>query len=142
MNDSLSLAVHAFASRVSMSFSVDEHSYFSFPPLSLSQNATTAKQYTTHKNIKLFSRNLLFKFLVVCTIIRHLTLCSSFDIFSGLCMCVCMCVCVCENIYPPHPQVKLLAWISLTLSRHPSLSSIILGRSSRLHPVSAQSCCR
>ena len=31
--------------------------------------------------------------------------------------------------------------IFLTLSRHPSLSSIAFGRSSGLHPVSAQSCC-
>ena len=33
------------------------------------------------------------------------------------------------------------SWISLTLSRHLFLSSIALGKSSRLHPVSAQSCC-
>ena len=35
-----------------------------------------------------------------------------------------------------------LAWISLTLSHHSSLSSIVYGRSSRLHPVSVQNCCR
>ena len=40
-----------------------------------------------------------------------------------------------------HHHVVLLAWISLTLSCHPSLSSITPGRSSMLHPVSAQSCC-
>ena len=34
-----------------------------------------------------------------------------------------------------------LAWISLTLSRHPSLSFIAFGRSSGLHPVSLHSCC-
>ena len=39
-----------------------------------------------------------------------------------------------------HHQVVLLAWISL--SRHSSLSSIASKRSSRLHPVSVQSCCR
>ena len=38
-------------------------------------------------------------------------------------------------------HVALLARNSLTLSCHPSLSSIVLGRSSRLHPVSTQSCC-
>ena len=38
------------------------------------------------------------------------------------------------------PHVALPAWISLTLSRHPSLSSIAPSKSSRLHPVSAQSC--
>ena len=36
----------------------------------------------------------------------------------------------------------LLAWISLTLSFHLSLSSIIPGRFSKLQPVSPQSCCR
>ena len=33
------------------------------------------------------------------------------------------------------------AWISLTLSRHISLSFIASGRSSGLHPVSSHSCC-
>ena len=36
----------------------------------------------------------------------------------------------------------MFARISLTLSHHPSLSSIASGRSSRQHPVSVQSCCR
>ena len=41
-----------------------------------------------------------------------------------------------------HPHhVVLLARISLTLSRHFSLSFIASGRSSGLHPVSSQSCC-
>ena len=35
----------------------------------------------------------------------------------------------------------LSAWISLTLSLHPSLWSFAFGRSSGLHPVSTQSCC-
>ena len=39
-----------------------------------------------------------------------------------------------------HHHVTLPARISLTLSPHPSLSSITPGRSSRLHPVSAQNC--
>ena len=34
-----------------------------------------------------------------------------------------------------------LAQNSLTLFRHPSLSAIAPGRSTRLHPVSAQRCC-
>ena len=38
-------------------------------------------------------------------------------------------------------HVTLSARIPLTLSRYPSLSSIASGRSSGLHPVSAQSCC-
>ena len=40
-----------------------------------------------------------------------------------------------------HHQVALLSQIFLTLSRHPSLSSIAPGRSSRLYLESAQSCC-
>ena len=40
-----------------------------------------------------------------------------------------------------HHLVVPSAQISLTLSHHPSLSSIAPGKSSRLHPVSAQSCC-
>ena len=44
-------------------------------------------------------------------------------------------------IYHRHHHV-LLAWISLTLSHHLSLLSITFGRSSMLHPVSVQSCCR
>ena len=40
-----------------------------------------------------------------------------------------------------HHLIVPPARISLTLSRHPSLSFIASGRSSRLHPVSSQSCC-
>ena len=46
---------------------------------------------------------------------------------------------LCINIH--HHHVALSARIFLTLSRHPSLSSIAFGRSSGLHPVTAQSCC-
>ena len=40
-----------------------------------------------------------------------------------------------------HHHVAPSAWISLTLSCHPSLSSIASGKSSGQHPVSAESCC-
>ena len=40
-----------------------------------------------------------------------------------------------------HHQVVPLARISLTLSRHLSLSFIASGRSSLLHPLSSHSCC-
>ena len=40
-----------------------------------------------------------------------------------------------------HHHVMPLTWISLTLSRHFSLSFIASGRSSGLHPVSSHSCC-
>ena len=39
-------------------------------------------------------------------------------------------------------HVVLIAQISLSLSHHLSLSSITFGWSSRLHPVSVQSCCK
>ena len=42
-------------------------------------------------------------------------------------------------IYHHHHHVVPSARLSLTLSRHPSLSSITFGRSSGLHPASAQS---
>ena len=42
----------------------------------------------------------------------------------------------------PYHHIILLAWISLTLSHSSSLSSIAPSRSSRVHPVSVQSCCR
>ena len=47
--------------------------------------------------------------------------------------------CISHHHY--HHHIVPLARISLTLSRHPSLSSITSGRSSGLHPVSALSCC-
>ena len=47
-------------------------------------------------------------------------------------------VCVCVYIY--HHHIALVARISLTLSRHSSLSFIALGRSSGQHPVSSHSC--
>ena len=39
-----------------------------------------------------------------------------------------------------HHHIALVAWISLTLSRHSSLSFIALGRSSGQQPVSSHSC--
>ena len=68
------------------------------------------------------------------------------------CVCVCVCVCVCKmkrdwihswclRIYHHHHHhIALVARISLTLSRHSSLSFIALGRSSGQHPVSSHSC--
>ena len=46
-----------------------------------------------------------------------------------------------NHLHHHHHHVMLPAWISVTLSHHSSKSSIAPGRSSRLHPVSAQSCC-
>ena len=44
-------------------------------------------------------------------------------------------------IYIYHHHVVPPARISLTISRHSSLSFIVSGRSSGLHPVSSQTCC-
>ena len=46
-----------------------------------------------------------------------------------------------DSSYNHHRHVVPLAWISLTLSRHFSLSCIASGRSSGSHPVSSHSCC-
>ena len=73
------------------------------------------------------------------------------DIYICVCVCMCgciytygciyMCVCICIYIYIyHHHHVVPLAQISLTLSRHFSLSFITSGRSSGLHPVSSYSC--
>ena len=43
-------------------------------------------------------------------------------------------------IYHHHHHIELVAWISLTLSRHSSLSFIALDRSSGQHPVYSHSC--
>ena len=74
--------------------------------------------------------------------------------------CVCVCVCVCSLVHSAslwhktrsmeysdsknrtyHHLVMPLARISLTLSRHFSLSFIASGRSLGLHPVSSHNCC-
>ena len=47
---------------------------------------------------------------------------------------------VCKKLYHHHHRVVLVARISLTLSRHFSLSFIASGRSSGQHPVSSHSC--
>ena len=58
---------------------------------------------------------------------------SSFTLFQSR---------VCQNIYiyHHHHHITLVARISLTLSRHSSLSFIALGRSSGQQPVSSHSC--
>ena len=45
------------------------------------------------------------------------------------------------SVFLHHHNIVQLAQISLTLSRHFSLSFIASGRSSGLHPVSSHSCC-
>ena len=53
----------------------------------------------------------------------------------------CVCVCVYRVFHHHYHHVVPLVRISLTLSRHFSLSFIAFGRSSGLHPVSSHSCC-
>ena len=48
---------------------------------------------------------------------------------------------VTNHIFHHHHHVAPSAWISLTLSCHPSLLYIASGRSSGLHPILALSCC-
>ena len=62
---------------------------------------------------------------------------------SSVCVCFVINVLVCEYIYIYiyHHHVVPLARLSLTLSRHFSLSFIASGRSSGLHHVSSHSCC-
>ena len=50
-------------------------------------------------------------------------------------------ICIFQIYHHHHHHVAPLARISLTLSRHFSLSFITSGRSSGLHPVSSHSCC-
>ena len=47
---------------------------------------------------------------------------------------------IAHEFFEDHHHVVPLAWISLTLSRHFSLSFIASGRSSGLNPVSSHSC--
>ena len=73
----------------------------------------------------------------------RLTKLSHDDIYIYIYIYVCVCVCVCIitiYVYHHHHHVALVARISLTLSRHSSLSFIALGRSSGQHPVSSHSC--
>ena len=70
-----------------------------------------------------------------------MTLSLSLHIYIYVHVCVCVCVCVCVYIYHHHHHVEPLAQISLTLSRHFSLSFIASGWSSGLHPISSHSCC-
>ena len=59
---------------------------------------------------------------------------SKRNIYIYIYMCVCVCVCVYHHVVP-------LAGISLTLSRHFSLSFIVFGGCSGLHPLSSHNCC-
>ena len=69
-----------------------------------------------------------------------------------MCVCVCVCVCVrhcCFNLYTASLIFKIASMdfpdlslsLSLSLSRHSSLSSIASGRSSRQYSVSIKSYC-
>ena len=99
----------------------------------------------------------------------HACVCVCVYMYMHVCVCVCMyvyrhvCVCVCSVVgeglrglktedhkiifekkdlscHHHHHHIALVARISLTLSRHSSLSFIPLGRSSGQHPVSSHSC--
>ena len=70
-------------------------------------------------------------------IFLHIYICLRINIY----ICICISIYICWYIYHHHHHhIALVAWISLTLSRHSSLSFIALGRSSGQHPVSSHSC--
>ena len=67
-------------------------------------------------------------------------------IYIYMCECVYESTHECSSVHISlllylHHHVTPASRISLTVSHHPSLSSITPGRSSRLHPVSVHSCC-
>ena len=66
------------------------------------------------------------------SVLWHINHCMSFNTKSSLYIYI--------YIYHHHHHVVLVARISLTLSRHFSLSFIATGRSSGQHPVSSRSC--
>ena len=77
---------------------------------------------------------------VYCSFIeQYVHILSIFIILSILLVCILLFLCfyMCHH----HHHVVPLAWISLTLSRHISLSFIASGMSSGLHPISSHSCC-
>ena len=70
---------------------------------------------------------------------NHLTKCKriSLGLFKNVIKKMCLQI---SYIFHHHHHIALVARISLTLSRHSSLSFIALGRSSGQHPVSSHSC--
>ena len=70
--------------------------------------------------------------------IQLIIICQTMDLCTFVCMNK---LCMYKYINHHHHLVVLSAQISLTLSRHLSLSFIASGRSSGLHTVSSQSCC-
>ena len=71
-------------------------------------------------------------------IINHAPYFSIFKTLSAL-LCLSVSLSIYIHIYYHHHHVALVARISLTLSRHSSLSFIALGRSSGQHSVSSHS---
>ena len=63
------------------------------------------------------------------------------DLFENYLYCIKIVEIIWLNYHHHHHHVAPPARISLTVSRHFSLSFIASGRSSGLHPVSSHSCC-
>ena len=74
--------------------------------------------------------DILFSLSLSLSLSRSLFQCLSSNVFYSLSL----------TIYHHHHHIALVARISLTLSRHSSLSFIALGRSSGQHPVFSHSC--
>ena len=103
--------------------------------LSLYSNARAPTHTHTHTHLY------IYRYVCVCVCLS-----MRMHIYTLRYLYIYMCVCVYKYIYMHmhhhhHHHVVLLARISLTLSRHFSLSFIAFGRSSGLHSVSSHSCC-
>ena len=106
-----------------------------FPPFSMITNVQTItkfKRKTSCQNPLLF----LVHFLSVTDLFIY----DSPSVQINLCIGIYLYICFYLTIHHHHHVVPP-ARISLTLSRHFSLSFITSGRSSGLHPVSSHSCC-
>ena len=158
MIESLSLAVHAFVSRVSMSFSADAKSslyiYIRYIWFSL------VKYYGISTSVGYLMPNILFCIYLIYIIwlgwvLWHINHCGLFTAkyflyvyikyiwfswvsFYGISIIVGYLI---PNPLYHHHHVTPPAWSFLAHSRHPSLSYIDPRRSSSVHPVSGQSCC-
>ena len=77
----------------------------------------------------------------------YIYLCINYIYINYIYIYICICInyiytyILIISIYHHYHHVALSARVFLTLSRHTSLLSIASVRSSRVHPVSAQSCC-
>ena len=85
------------------------------------------------------ARDGVCEYVCVCTWV-YMCMYMCVHVCVRVCTYVCECACESVRVCHHHHHVVLVARISLTLSRHSSLSFITLGRSSGQHPVSSHNC--